>query len=444
MSSSLTTLGLRERLAGFLGYSHSGERDLYKVYGFPRSVSSEELYSIYQRNGIASRIIRGFSQATWEDMPVFKDEDGETEEDSEFVSEVGKFIRTMNLQRMLERADRLASVGKYGIMVLGFQDGKALDKPLTEGKHKLLYVQPYADYNVTISKFETNEQSPRFGLPMAYSITQGNATGEKQSPMKSLNVHWTRVLHISEFLDTDEVYGTPRLLPVYNDLMNLEKVIGGAAETFWLTANRGIALWADKEANLTADEIEKTKEQMDEFVHQLRRYLVGSGMQAQVLGSDTPDPSPNVDKLLDLIAGGAGMPKRILIGSERGELSSSQDVSAWSSRIEERRNNYAMPMIIRPFIDLMIATGNLPQPSGEWWADWSVAGNLGPKETAEIGSLKMQALKAYLTPGADMVVTPDEFRETVMGLDPLDEGQMDELPPLPEPEPEGGPGAPST
>lgn len=432
-ATGLSVFGFRERLAQFLGYSHKGNRDLYETFGFPRYIRSEDLYAQYTRNPIAFRIIRAFSRATWEEMPAFFDEAGESEDDSEFIAAVGSFCRDFQLQRVMERTDRLASIGRFGLLVFGFQDGQRLDKPLKEGQHKLLYLQPYSEYNVTVNQFDTDETSPRFGLPVTYTVQQGSSTEQKQAPARPMNVHWTRALHISEFLDTDEVYGTPRLLPVYNDLKNLEKVMGGSAETFWLNANRGVAFWADKDAELSADEIQTIKDQADEFMHELRRHVVGQGMQAQVLGSDVADPGPNVDKLLDVIAGGAGIPKRILIGSERGELSSSQDVSAWSSQIEERRNTFVMPMILRPVIDMLIRTGNLPEPQGDWWADWSIAGSLGPKETAEIGNIKMQALKAYLTPGADIVVSIDEFRQNVLGLDPLPEDALQELPALPEP-----------
>src|ERR1044072_8250617 len=123
-----------------------------------------------------------------------------------------------------------------------------------------------------------------------------------------MQVHWSRTIHISEFLDDNDVIGVPRLLPIFNNLKDLEKVVGGSAETFWLNANRGLALWADKEANLSEADIATMKKQAEEFEHQLRRSLVGAGMTAQVLGSDPPDPKPNVETLLDLIPGGCGVP----------------------------------------------------------------------------------------------------------------------------------------
>ena len=39
-------------------------------------------------------------------------------------------------------------------------------------------------------------------------------------------VHWTRVIHIAESTLENPIYGIPRLRPVYNRLMDIEKVTG--------------------------------------------------------------------------------------------------------------------------------------------------------------------------------------------------------------------------
>jgi hypothetical protein len=284
----------------------------------------------------------------------------------------------------------------------------------------------------------TNQQDPRFGLPLMYTVQTGNLlNADRPVPARNFQVHYSRVIHVTETPDENLVYGTPCLQPIYNRLLDLEKVMGGSAETFWLTANRGMMLSADKEARLDEKDIKDMKEQAEEFQHQLRRNLIGTGMTATVLGSEDPDPGPNVDKLLDEVAGATGIPKRILIGSERGELASGQDENNWNARVDERRKDFAYPSILRPFGDAMIATGNWPQPQGQWWAEWPEQAALGPVEESTVLVNRTNALATYSnSPGASLVVPPQEFRRDFLNMEPESEFEVEELVPIDETDPD--------
>jgi len=435
---------IRDRISQYLGMSHAGERNLYTAFGYPAQIDAEVLVGFYRRNDIANRIIKAPPQATWREMPDISDEKGDSPEKdtdsfSEFSKSANDLFKRHRVIRVMERADRLASLARFGLLFMGFADGKKSEEPLLPGEHKLLFITPYSELGVQVSEWETNVQSARFGLPVRYNITRSSLSmDDGSSPSRSLRVHHSRVLHLSEFLDQDEVYGVPRLLPIANRLYDLEKVVGGAAETFWLTANRGIAYWADKEASLEADEIEKIKTQADEMAHDLRRSIVGTGMTAQVLGSESPDPEPNVTVLLDLIAGAVAIPKRILIGSERGELSSEQDENNWAERIVERRNNFASPMMLEPFIQKMIDTGNVIEPDGEWAANWPEESSLSPASEAAIGVQRSTALATYAnSPDSQLIVPPQEFRRDVLGLPSESEFDVDVIEDIPEDDDEG-------
>jgi hypothetical protein len=211
--------------------------------------------------------------------------------------------------------------------------------------------------------------------------------------------------------------------------MDLEKVVGGSAESFWLNATRTVTISADKEANLTDEDIASMKTQAEELSHQMRRYVVGQGVSVDALGIEQADPEPNVSTLLDLIAGATGVPKRILVGTERGELSSAQDENNWSSRIDERRKSYATPKILRPLIDALIAVGELPEPVGEWWVEWPEDDTQDPVAKSTIGMNKANALATYAnSPGAEFVVPVQEFRKEVLGLEPESDYDAPDLP----------------
>jgi hypothetical protein len=140
----------RSWLAGALGFTHAGRRDLYEVFGYPRVLKAEDFYAQYQRGGFANRIVTSYPKATWRDYPCIRDEKGDSSEEksdgySPFYAAVEKFFEERGVLQVLQRFDRLARIGKFGILVMGFQDGKDLREPLVPGKHPLLYLQPYGE-----------------------------------------------------------------------------------------------------------------------------------------------------------------------------------------------------------------------------------------------------------------------------------------------------------
>lgn len=426
---------IRRRLANLmgLGLTHSGRRDMYEAFGYPTEISVQQLNNMYLRNSIGGRAVRAYPQATWRDTPVVRDDRGSSlEEDSDdfspFAAAVDDFFTTRKVMRYLERFDRVSSIGRYGVLVLGFRDNKRLIDPLDEGHHELAYMSPYSEVSVSVSQWDNDQTSDRFGMPVVYTINQQNdimVRGGTNNRQVSFNVHWTRVIHTTEFPDNDDIFGVPRLLNVYNHLLDAEKVLGGGAETFWLNANRGLGLWVDGDASLTTEEIMAMKAEAENFQDQLARVMVGRGVQAQSLGSDVADPEPNMDKLIEIISGGLGIPKRILVGSEQGELASSQDENNWNARVDERRINYATPSILTPFVQKMIDTGNLPEPRGKWWCEWPEA-SLDPEKESSLMQAKSNALATYSNaPNAQLVMPVEEFRRDVLKVDPQSEFDLE-------------------
>lgn len=441
--------GLLARLAG---QTHGGARDLYKQFGYHREITIEHLYAAYLRGGIASRIIRAFPAATWTAQPIVRDEKGDSSQEkdragkanknySPFVASVETLFDRLCVPQVFERADRLSGAGEFSILVMGFAGGDKMEAPLGSGARELLFLQPYAERNITVSRWETKHDSPRFGMPEIYTVKQerSHAGGAGGGSGMSFNVHHSRVLHVAEQIDDNEIFGIPRLYPVMNYLMDLEKTTGAGAETYWLNARQGLAFVGDPKAELTAEALADMKKQADEYEHELRRVMAMQGVTPHVLNAAFHDPGPYLDKLLDLIAGTVGIPKRILIGSERGELSSGQDENNWASRIDERRKDFAGPKMVKPFIEAMIVTGNLPNPDGEFWIEWPPAGAVSEEKRATISKTLAEALAAYANaPNAMMIVPPQEFRTDFLGLTPESEYELpEELEPIDEGEGEG-------
>lgn len=413
----------RSMFARFVQYK--GARDLWRAFGYPESVMSDDYWREYRRGGVANRIVKAFPKACWRDGAVVRDDDGaglKPGEDgfSKFALAWDQLERQHAAFRSMERSDRLARVGQYAVLVMGFQDGMPLSAPM-EGQAALTYLAPYAERSVTITQWDTDRRSPRYGLPVVYRVETGGVADRSTSqvvPRSSFTVHHTRVLHIVEDPDDNEVFGEPALRPPWNYLCDLEKVSGAAAETFWLNARGGLAIEAASDAQIDAEGLAAMREQAQEYEDQLRRILAFHGAEVKMLTSSVPSPQYHMEMLQALIAGTTGIPQRILFGSERGELASSQDENSWESRVDERRQQHCGPMILGPFVTRMIETGNLPLPNGDWWVVWPEASAASPEKEADIALKRAQALATYSNSLSEQIVPPSEFRPW-LGLEPM-------------------------
>jgi hypothetical protein len=263
----------------------------------------------------------------------------------------------------------------------------------------------------------------------------------KGTSLGSQVVHWSRVIHVAEDLLENEVYGTPRLQAVFNRLQDLDKVIGGGAEAFWRLIYKGLVLTAQEGAELPEDQV--TLDKIEEFVHGFRRILELEGMEAKFEGGESVDPKGMMESILALIAGSTGIPQRILIGAERGELASTTDQATWAGSVASRRENFAEPMILRPFVDRLIRLGALPAPTNEagYSVEWEPIFELSEKDQTAVAALAAQAIAAVAPPGAvDLIIDPAKFIEVYLprligatrDIDQEVEEEVEESPETPE------------
>lgn len=396
----VASMWARSQMANLAGKTFDGNRDLYKYLGYKRVLTYQDYYDRYKRNGIARRVVNTPATATWRNFPIIQDKG--LEEETPFLIELNKLTSKLKFFHYAERADKLAGIGRYSVMLVGVRDGRTdLSQPIgkVSGSQDVLYLSVFSEGNAEINTLDVNPTSERFGLPETYRV---KFSKENISlPNTSLNsvpvvVHHTRVIHISDGLLEDDVFGDPRLECVWNYLDDLEKISGGTAEAFWRVVDRGMAFIIDKEAELGEDEAEELEDEIDAYVNRMKRFMRLKGMDVKTLGSETPDPRGAFSTVAALIAGTVGIPNRVLFGSERGELASSQDEKNFNARIKERQQSYAGPMIVIPFINKLISIGALPAPiNGEYELIWPDLSTLSQQEEADIAARNAQAIRNF-------------------------------------------------
>ena len=415
---SANALMSRMDLASRLGKTFGGARDVYDVLGYKQDPQVKDYAARYLRQDIAQRIINALPDAVWTRIPSVTD-DSEKEEQTEFEAAFAKLAQRTKLFHYLNRLDRLAGIGHYAVMLIGMRNGRDLRTPASKLRDldDILYLTPFSESNAVIHRYDENPSSERYGLPEEYILETGGYTaqGSNQMPQKKIKVHHSRLLHIAEGNLDNDVFGVPRLQSVYNRLDDLEKVVGGCAEIFWINGRGGLSLNLDKEAQLS--DPESLQKHAEEYTHQLSRILQTKGMTVETLDLAVADPSPHVSVIIDLIAGATGIPKRILIGSERGELSSAQDENNWQARVEERRDHYCEPMILRPFIKRMQELGVLPEQE-DYEVEWPDLVSAPETDKAEIASKYATAISTYVNGnGCSLIVPPKQFVEKVLQME---------------------------
>lgn len=405
-------LAERAALASRLGLQFGGVRDVYRAAGYDATITSAMYTGRFERQDIASRVVNAPADETWRLTPMVRD--GMTWEtgraDTAFVqawaqianggtlTEDGETV--LGALHYLHRVDRVAGIGRYGVLLLGVRGGdEKLEMPLQKGRAQqpsdLLYLSALEEQHAEISSLVTDVRSRRYGLPEFYRLTMWQSPTTSQMRL----VHWSRVLHVAERPRSDEVFGTPRLQACWNRLIDLEKILPAAGEAAWKLLDAGQIISTRDGYQLPDDPVllGAMREQIDEFMHNLRRFLLIEGIDAQPVSGQVTDPTGLVKVNISLIAAATGIPQRILLGAEAGELASTQDQRNWANTIRARQKQFAEPVILRAFINRLIWLGVLPRPeSGAFvvtWPDLVESDNEQEAKTADVAASALQRLQ---------------------------------------------------
>ena len=388
MTNTFSAAFERFGLGHILGFQMGGMRDMYGVFGWKRRLVFRDFLQKYQRHPVARRVVNSFPDALWADPPILAG-------DPVFQQSWQDLLSYQPVFATLQKLDKLCRMGRYAILVVGFDDGLAMDQPVATPpagvERKVLYLQPYSEGSVRTLTYEENTQSARFGLPVTYEVMPGfftsvdgyaSTTSGAPITQRSFKVHWTRVLHVAENALESPVFGSSCLEPIFNSLDDLEKISGGSAEIFWLNARSGLHIDVDKEMDLKADDADALESEIDEYSNNLRRVIRTRGVKVTNLGASLMDPKNTYDTAISDIAVATGLPKRELMGSEAGQLASQQDRANWANRCDERVSEYCNPIVLIPFLRMMIDARVLSPPT-TLTVTWPEAFKMNPLERAQ-------------------------------------------------------------
>lgn len=420
-------------------------RDVYQSCGLPKVITQQMYVQLYQREAVAAKVVDVLPLLSWQVSPeLYETEDGE--EPTGFEQDWDALGTTLRGERSwfkaddrghplwewCRKADVQSRIGQYGVMLLGLDDvweaaevaergmdpamvgmGKPLAEPAVfpndgEGvdkpERKLLYVRVFPEHMAAVTKLEDDPSSPRYGHPVEYSINFANPTlatgGFTAAPsmaQQTQNVHWTRVVHVVDGDGTNPVYGPPAMQAVFNNLLALMKLYHGDAEGFWVGAFPLISietanpLAGEPGAKLPMDEL---KTMMFNLFNDVQRWIGLKGMTAKSIAPMVVSPREHIDVQVEAVCIKLDIPKRVFMGSERGELASSQDDAQLNDVIRARETGHCTNAVVVPLVDRLIQLGCLRAPKDRYHLAWPSLDSQTAAEKANIAKVKADTVAA--------------------------------------------------
>lgn len=414
-------------------------RDLNKECGYPEFVQVDHYRQMYEREGIAARVNDVWSEECWQMPPqVYEQEDVD---ETPFETKLNKLVKKHALWSALERFDKCAGIGHFGVLLIGTDDGQALDRAIPEvtgipldydgeeddtpktnvKPRKLTFLRTFPEYLVQIAAYEKNTSSPRYGKPVYYNLTMADPSVESDqngwAPVegKKVKVHWSRVIHFVDGELSSANFGTPRQQKVYNRLCDVRKLLGSSAEMFYRGAFPGFAFKVDPDIVGAEFDSDSMRKEFENYSNSLQRYLAMVGVDVEQLAPQVADPSQHFETLIKAICITNGVPWRVFVGSEQAQLASAQDKKTWNGRVARRCNTVLTPGIVQPVIERFIEMGILDKPK-QLIIDWPDLNSPTDQDRADVAEKITRAFGEFVMGGVDAMIDPVQYLIEICGF----------------------------
>ena len=405
-------------------------RDLADECGYPQGDASAEVYrDIIRWEPVAAAVAEIMTMEVFQVLPeVYDDDDVKVKTDFELaVKELSRRLDpepafhdddlNIGINRALIKADIVSGYCRYGIAYIRLNDGKLPSEPATPSKNqKFMGIDSYPEYLARITNWETDRNSPRYGWPTMYNVYTSDANesigSNSTEPMESEMVHWSRVVHLADDwhqASTSKCLAVPRIRPVLRPILDIMKVRGADAEGSYRAGFPGMQFTTHPQLGADVDiDLDDLREMYEEYANGMQRILAAVGGQFGMLAPSIGDPKVHLDVQLEAISIKKRWPKRILMGSERGEQSSIDDRKNWKGRLQGAQLNYYTPKLVQRVYNRLIALGCLPKPKRPYKTHWPDIDTLTDLEKAQVLQTRTAAYLQW-TQGVEAIVPAMDF-----------------------------------
>jgi len=318
--------------------------------------------------------------------------------DPSFDKAVQKVLSVLNAKSVFTQAAVFERLFGWSIIVLGFVDhGKSLKDPVKHPQE----VQDLAVYSPLSFNVQTNDEdkdpdSPRFGLPVFYTLNCG--VGASQ-----VRVHFSRVIHFATRLLDHPYKGLSVLEPIFDDSKVWRNIRWGLGQTIFRYGSGFPDITLDGRTKKQIEDFIASK-QMEGvnsrtyFVHSDQQHLEFKGLAGRAL-----DPEPYCNPIMESFSTGTGIPLAVLRGAQAGALTGSDVNEREYFKVISACQSLYEPAVWQ-LIDVLLETGQIQPKWKRVIEDYEILWRGGfelneiDKSIAELNRVRAEDLRTkYLT-----------------------------------------------
>lgn len=428
----------REELASFLLGLDAKRPGAWTQYGWPETVSFDQMYRAYERSGAGFGSVHRILDGCWQETPRIKKKGSDKE--TPWESKVLGLIDSIKGWQKFKDFDRRNLIGRYAGLIYRVADNKPLDQPLDRAT-KLVDILPVFEGQLKVTRWHSDPSDPeRYGKPAMFQYRRRDlsASNNQGKPDEWADVHPSRVQILAEGGVSDMFDGVPLLRAGFNQLVDLEKISGGSGESFLKNSARTIVFEYEPNASVQAITQEDGSTKSVRQVHEdqtraLNRNqdssIVLQGGKASTLQTQVANPQYSFEVAANLFAASVRLPFTILFGQQTGRLASNEDKADAIARYKERQKNELTPMI-KEFVTRMQACGVIE--AGEFEIEWpDIAAPSDEQKLNNLNKMVEAMVKAFQAGLAEPLFDINELRK-VAGYEERTAPLMGEGAPLPE------------
>jgi len=350
----------------------------------------------------------------------------ERKEDDAFDDAVQRAFRELNAYSVLARSTAFERLYGTSVIVCSYMGAGDFEAPLYDAKGdlkrnaKLLQVTPYPKSQVTVTQYDTDDSSIRYGKPLFYEIDRGDGT-----PFK---VHWSRIIHDAPRLFDDPNWGMSVVQILYDDVIGFRNIRWGLYQTMFRYGSGFPHIhlpWATRKqietliANGEFDYINSRGFFVTGGVEENKETIEFIGVQNVSL-----NPDPYVKVAFESFSLGSRIPQDIFKGVSAGRITGSEfNERNYYKYISSEQNSKTG--VVRQLIDRLLETGQIEPLDGrvrfpsdsEYIVEWYSAFELNEVDQTRIALWESTTYKNWGT-----FKTIDEIR-AVNKLPPLPDGK---------------------
>lgn len=312
-------------------------------YGYRPDLTTADYRAAWERGGVAFGAVEKVLGKVWATAPwvIEGDPTAEATAVTAWEAEIAQWADDVGAWAALRHADRMRMLGGWAGLVVRIADGKRLDQPVKRISSLAAIVELVPVYRdqLTVIDRELNEASADYGKPRMWSYTEPASAG---LPAREVQVHADRLIVVG-----DPRLGVPFLRAGYNDLVNIEKILGGSGEAFLKNSARHLNINFNPDVQLQqlADAYGVPVAEINEIFNEVTREInagndaaiITQGATVTPLVATAPDPRPAFEVAIQSFSAATDIASKILIGNQTGERASTEDLRAFNERCQADR-----------------------------------------------------------------------------------------------------------